>query len=453
MVTPFPDKKETGNLNFVDISEVIAMLEIIDLKDYENFDIRMVIEMGRKMSTTIAANPDVRNVLINTQFDAVITEWFFSDIEAGYAAVQQVPWIVLNSAPLTPHFENLVDTVRSIPTVPVMLNDASVPMSFWERVKNTLFYSLMSIDTAKRFSISESDYEMLFKPIAEYRGVSLPTYYEALHNISILFVNGHPAYEPVKSMPPNVVDIAGYHISEALPALPKDLQELLDSAKNGVIYFSMGTAFKSTMFPNQTKAELVKLFGKLPYTVLWKFEEQLENLPNNLHIKPWMPQSAILAHPNLKVFITHGGLLSKLESLHHGVPTVNVPVFGDQPSNAAQSERAGHALKVELNDNLAANVEEALRKIMDDDSYYNKAKYLSGLFRNRLVPPSKLIQYYTEIAIKTKGAYHLRSPALMYKWYQLWMLDQLVFFMFIVYIIYKIIKKDMCSEECVFENK
>lgn len=74
----------------------------------------------------------------------------------------------------------------------------------------------------------------------------------------------------------------------------KDLQDLLDSSTQGVIYFSMGSVLKSSALPAATKKALLKTLGELPYTVLWKFEEELKGLPKNVHIRPWMPQPAIL---------------------------------------------------------------------------------------------------------------------------------------------------------------
>ena len=44
--------------------------------------------------------------------------------------------------------------------------------------------------------------------------------------------------------------------------------------------------------------------------ILWKWDEDnIADLPKNVMIKKWVPQQDLLAHPNLKLFVTHGGLL------------------------------------------------------------------------------------------------------------------------------------------------
>ena len=53
----------------------------------------------------------------------------------------------------------------------------------------------------------------------------------------------------------------------------------------------------------------------------------------------WLPQQDILAHPNLKVFITHAGQSSMQELLCHQKPALAVPVQGDQPLNAKELVR------------------------------------------------------------------------------------------------------------------
>ncbi|KPJ21665.1 Ecdysteroid UDP-glucosyltransferase [Papilio machaon] len=130
----------------------------------------------------------------------------------------------------------------------------------------------------------------------------------------------------------------------------------------------MGSVLKSAALPESTKRELLRVLGSLPYTVLWKFEEQLEGLPKNVHIRSWMPQASILAHPNVKVFITHGGLLSTLEALKYGVPLLAIPVFGDQPGNAIRAMRSGYARKVTFSPDMAPELERELKHMLADDT-------------------------------------------------------------------------------------
>lgn len=42
----------------------------------------------------------------------------------------------------------------------------------------------------------------------------------------------------------------------------------------------------------------------------------------------------ILAHPNVKLFITHAGYASTIETVHYAVPIIAIPIFGDQTMNA-----------------------------------------------------------------------------------------------------------------------
>lgn len=78
----------------------------------------------------------------------------------------------------------------------------------------------------------------------------------------------------------------------------QDLQKILDNAKHGTIYFSLGSNLKSKDFPENIKKGLIKLFSGLKQTVIWKFEEVMPNLPKNVHILKWAPQQSILGWLN-----------------------------------------------------------------------------------------------------------------------------------------------------------
>lgn len=96
---------------------------------------------------------------------------------------------------------------------------------------------------------------------------------------------------------------------------------------------SLGTNMRSDILPKDIQINILTTFRELPqYNFLWKFEsdELPIEKPDNVKISKFLPQTSILAHPHLKAFITHSGLLSYQESLWYGKPMIGVPIFCDQ---------------------------------------------------------------------------------------------------------------------------
>jgi hypothetical protein len=52
---------------------------------------------------------------------------------------------------------------------------------------------------------------------------------------------------------------------------------------------------KSVLLPEEKQQEILRAFAKVPYKVLWKWEnDKLENKPDNVLIRKWFPQNDIL---------------------------------------------------------------------------------------------------------------------------------------------------------------
>ncbi|KHJ77243.1 hypothetical protein OESDEN_23137, partial [Oesophagostomum dentatum] len=68
---------------------------------------------------------------------------------------------------------------------------------------------------------------------------------------------------------------------------------------------------------------------------------------SNCEFVEWLPQSDILAHPRLKLFVMHGGINGLVEALRRAVPLVVIPIFADQFRNGRNVEKRGIG-KVEL---------------------------------------------------------------------------------------------------------
>jgi glucuronosyltransferase len=93
----------------------------------------------------------------------------------------------------------------------------------------------------------------------------------------------------------------------------------------------MGSIVKAKNFPENIREAFVRAFGRIKQKVLWKYEnETLPNKPDNVRISSWIPQRDIMTHPNVKLFISHGGYLGSTEAVSEGIPILGLPMYGDQ---------------------------------------------------------------------------------------------------------------------------
>lgn len=71
----------------------------------------------------------------------------------------------------------------------------------------------------------------------------------------------------------------------------------------------------------------------------------------------------------MKLFITHGGLLSTIETVYHGVPIIGIPVFGDQDMNIANAVISGYGIGVPYNELTEERLSKALNEILTNPKY------------------------------------------------------------------------------------
>ena len=112
--------------------------------------------------------------------------------------------------------------------------------------------------------------------------------------------------------------------------LPSDIKAFIESAEHGVVYFSLGGNLKPSKMTDDKKRAIYLALSKLKEKVIWKWDEELTVDVKKFMVRKWLPQDDILAHKNVKLFVTHGGLLSCTESILRGKPVVGIPIFGDQ---------------------------------------------------------------------------------------------------------------------------
>ncbi|XP_062549715.1 UDP-glycosyltransferase UGT5-like [Armigeres subalbatus] len=388
---------DTNLFNYKSSGGIIAPLFML----YVMYD-----AIGMSVCKNLLEHPNVVKLLNSDEkFDVVFVESFITESLYGFAQHFDAPLITYSTFGSCMWTNDLVGAPAPPSHVTHFMLGYSDNMTFWQRFHNTamtiidrLYYELRFLPTQKRL------YNARF-PNARL------TFEQQIQNVSLVFLNQHFSLSSPRPYPPNVIEAGGIQVEEAKP-LPEDLQRYLDEAKEGVIYFCMGSNLKSIHFPEEKRNAFLKVFSKLKQRVLWKFEDEtMTNKSSNLKVKAWMPQNDILAHPNVKLFITHGGLLGTTEALYHGKPMVGIPIFGDQPMNVDKAVRSGYAVMLDYNYITEESVEKAIKTVLNDPSYTKNAKLVSERFRDKPLTPKETAVFWTEYVVRHRGAPHLRSAA------------------------------------------
>ncbi|KAL4120280.1 hypothetical protein QTP88_013002 [Uroleucon formosanum] len=436
--TPFND----GNReNYTEVSTSDGSLMFLDAEFEEMMDkfgnpvniMLLVSEMSRNFCDIVYQNTKMVEVLTNprSDFDVVLIEPMFSECVSYAAFKLNLPLIYVLPLPTMGIMERTFTGHISNPAVVANnIVSFSFPKTFVQRTANVAFSIFATIVKNIKERI------LTYKEPREYDLVApVPP--------SLVFVNRHFTIEPASSIPSNVVEIGGIHLKPA-KKLPKDILEFIEQSPHGVVYFTFGSTVKVSSLPKHIKKAFMDAFAQIPQRVLWKYEDEIENIPKNVMIKKWLPQREILLHPNVKLFISHGGLSGMYEAIDGGVPILGFPLFFDQPKNIDNLVNAGMAISMDIlsitKDSFLKNV----LKLLNNKKYMENAKTASKIFKDRPMSPAKLVVYWTEYVIRHKGAPHLTSHAINLSWYQYYLLDLIALILICIigvfFVFYRILK-------------
>lgn len=155
-----------------------------------------------------------------------------------------------------------------------------------------------------------------------------------------------------------------------------------------VVYVQMGTLIRLT---RTQVAELVAAFSRLEpgHQVLWSLRESqqalmppVESLPGNLRVEPWVPQAAVLAHPNVRAFVTHGGANSVHEGLAFGKPLLAMPFWLDGYDLAVRVVDSGAGLAMDRPPAFTTReVATKVRRLVDEREFTARARVMAERLR------------------------------------------------------------------------
>ncbi|CAL8107615.1 unnamed protein product [Orchesella dallaii] len=361
-----------------------------------------------------------QELAVGESFDLIIVDIFMNYCVLGIVPLLQAPSIMVSTFAAPPILANSFGNRLPTSFVPDWNLDYTHQMSFTQRLMNVISTGISDLIMRLMFIKPSEKIYMENLP----NGAELPSVAEIQANASMLFMNSHFTINHPRPLLPDVIEVGGMHTRPAKP-LPKDLDTFLtDSGEDGFIVFSLGSIVPARLMPEEFRKIFIRVFGRLKQRVVWKWETgEMPDTPPNVLIRKWLPQQDILGHPNVKLFMTHGGLLSTQESVYHGVPLLGFPMFGDQDMNIKQAETAGYAKFFEILELSEEKLENAINEMINNAKYSVKAKELSKLVRDVPQTPLEKAVYWVEYVLRHKGAPHLRSAARDLNFVQYYLLD------------------------------
>ncbi|XP_030373467.1 2-hydroxyacylsphingosine 1-beta-galactosyltransferase-like [Scaptodrosophila lebanonensis] len=413
LISPFSEQKPIERLRHVPTPEIIRVMGSHIAKLMENSKLPMVRRlpmihgMGLQVTETFLKEPSVQALLQqNKSYDAVICEVFVNEAHFGLAEHFNAPLIALSSFGASAWTTALVGTPAPPSYVPHNFLQFGDQMTSYERALNFAF-------TVYEYIYHQFSYlpqqEQLYR---KYFPGNKQDFYDMRKNTALVLLNQHVSLSFPRPYAPNMIEVGGMHINRKRQPLPADIEEFINGAEHGVIYFSMGSNLKSADLPPQKRQAFINTFRRLKQRVLWKFEDpNFADKPPNVYISDWFPQDDILSHDKVIAFITHGGLLSSMESIYHGKPVIGIPIFGDQFLNMARAEKSGYGITVRLAQLTTESFTDAIERITNQKSYIEAAKAMSSRFRDQLETPLERAVFWVEHVTRQKGARYLRSAA------------------------------------------
>lgn len=272
---------------------------------------------------------------------------------------------------------------------------------------------------------------------------------ELRESFSLVLLNQHFSLFGARPNVPNLVEVGGMHVPKKKPVLPPHLAKFIEDAQEGVILMVLGTELHSKDLPPETLAIILETFAALPQRVIWKFEgDSRPNVSRNVYLDEWVPQQAILAHPNVRLFISHGGMLGTIEATFYATPVLGMPLFFDQFRNLDRLQASGAAEILDIIKLTRHEFETTVRQMLEQPKYQHNVQGMSQRFRDQPMHPLDTAVFWTEYVIRHKGAPHMRVLPSNLKLIDYYSLDNILIIFarlgfvicLVLYILHKLLK-------------
>jgi 2-hydroxyacylsphingosine 1-beta-galactosyltransferase len=380
------------------------------------------------------------NQLRSEHFDVAAMDLL--DAQCSMAAVHEFGIPIVGWCPNSPVGILLESTpMTSPPThIPQYQTGYVDKMDFWERLNN--LFTKLNYKILDGLTILYCDYL-----IREYLPHS-PSIGSINGNLSGMLINHSDVWEIPRAYPRNIVNILGMHMYKKQKPLTKSLADFIDGAKHGVVLFSMGHTTDSENSRFLIKA--LKALGRLPQRVIMKMPSMPGiSVPKNILALEKIPLTDVMAHPNVKVYVTHGGINSLHEAIKFRTPIVGIPSHSDNMDNLIRLINKNASVLCCTPDKMTEQkLYDAIVEARDSLKIYEGINSLADLVALERHEPMDNAVYLMEYVAKTQGSEHFKLGSRHLNGYQYYGADIVAFglllhvafsFWTVIYILPKII--------------
>ncbi|XP_040351238.1 UDP-glucuronosyltransferase 3A2-like [Herpailurus yagouaroundi] len=385
---------------------------------FDNF-VSLMKQLGIRCSDLLRRG-DIMDFLKNENFDLVFVEAldFCSFLIAEKLGK---PFVSILPTQFGSVDHGLPSPVSYVPLFRSLLTDH---MDFWGRVRNFLMFFDFSIKQRQIHSTIENTIKEHFPE------GSRPVLSHLLKKAELWFVNSDFALEFARPLLPNTVYVGGLMARPVKP-VPQEFENFISKfGDSGFVLVALGSIV-STYQSQEVLMEMNSAFAHLSQGVIWKCKPSKwpkdVKLAANVKIVDWLPQNDLLAHPRIRLFVTHGGMNSIMEAIQHGVPMVAIPVLKEQAENMVRVEAKKFGVSIQLKQIKAETLALKMKEVIEDKRYKSAAVAASIIRRSHPLTPAQRLVGWIDHILQTGGAAHLKPHALQQPWHEQYLLDVFLF--------------------------
>jgi 2-hydroxyacylsphingosine 1-beta-galactosyltransferase len=200
-----------------------------------------------------------------------------------------------------------------------------------------------------------------------------------------VIVGTHECIEDISELSSPRIHLVGPILPKTEDPAEPSLRQWLDEARDeGVVLAAFGSLVAPS--PKQIKL-LANGLKSCPCRVLWAvpdcYHGALAATSPSFRAETFVPQTTILAHPAVRVFISHCGANSVREALYWGQPILGMPFFLDQPYFAERIASLGVGLLLDRNRFTSNEVRRKATRLLDTPSISEKARRISDTLKSQ----------------------------------------------------------------------